>query len=91
MAAMLDDSMLRRSRALQEMMDLARFIVSDGDVTKMEAEILQRWIEKHPDMLGIYPVSELIGILRNALADGELSDEEKVKLKEILGDVAGEE
>ena len=85
----LDESMLRRSNALREMMDLARFIVSDGAVSEMEAKIFQRWIERNPDMLGIYPVSEFVGILRNAFADGELSDEEKLELKKLLEDVAG--
>lgn len=83
----LDESMLRRSNALREMMDLARFIVSDGDVTEMEAKIFQRWIDRNPDMLGVYPVSELVGILRNAFADGKLSDEERAELKALLEDV----
>ena len=67
----LDESMLRRSNALREMMDLARFIVADGNVTEMEAKIFRRWLERNPDMLSVHPVDQLVGILRNAFADGE--------------------
>ncbi len=85
----LDDSVLRRSNALREMMDLARFIVSDGEVSEMEARIFQRWLDKNPDMLGVYPINELVGVLRNIFADGEMSDSEKNELKAILDKVAG--
>ena len=81
--------MLRRSNALREMMDLARFIVGAGDVSEMEAQIFQRWIENNPDMLGVYPVNELVSILRDAFTDGTLSESGKEELRALLQDVAG--
>ena len=86
-----DDSVLRRSKALQEMLRLARSIVADGEVSDMEARVFQAWIDRNPDMLGVWPVSELLGLLRNALADGRLSDAERQELRALLGRVAGEE
>lgn len=87
----LDDSVLRRSRALQEMLRLARSIVADDEVSDMEAKVFQSWIDRNPDMLGVWPVSELVGILRNAFADGRLSDSEREELKTLLGRVAGQD
>ena len=84
-----DDSVLRRSKALQEMLRLARSIVADGDVSEMEAKVFRAWIDRNPDMLGVWPVGELVGILRTAFADGRLSDREREELKTLLSRLAG--
>ena len=85
----IDDSVLRRSNALKEMLRLARSIVADDEVSEMEAKVFQAWIERNPDMLGVWPVSELVGILRNAFSDGRLSEKERDDLKALLNRVAG--
>ena len=87
----IDDSVLRGSKALQEMLRLARSIVADDEVSEMEAKVFQAWIDRNPDMLGVWPVSELVGILRNAFADGRLSDSEREELTALLNRVAGRE
>ena len=87
----LDESVLRRSRALQEMLRLARSIVADDEVTEMEARVFQAWIDRHPDMLGVWPVIELLGILRHALADGHLNQAERKELLALLHRVTGDE
>ena len=85
----LDESMLRRGDALREMLELARFIVADGEVSELEAKIFQRWIDQNPDMLHVHPVEQLVGTLRTALADGVLSDAEKESLRKLLEELAG--
>jgi len=85
----LDESVLRRSNALRDMLRLARSIVADGHVTETEAKLFQAWIDRNPDMTGIYPISEFVGILRSAFADGHLSEEERAELKALLENVAG--
>lgn len=85
----LDDSVMRRSDALQEMMRLARSIVSDGQVTDMEARVFHAWIERNPDVNGIAAVEEITGILRNAFHDGRLNDRERVQLVRLLADFGG--
>lgn len=86
---MLDDSIMRRSDALQEMMRLARSIVSDGEVTDMEAKVFSAWIERNPDVKGIVAVDEIIGILTNVFADGRLSDTERAQLVTLLEEFGG--
>ena len=87
----LDDSVLRRSRALQEMLRLARSIVADDEVTEMEAKVFEAWIDRHPDMLGVWPVNEILSILRNSLADGHLNVAEREELRTLLHRVAGDD
>ena len=85
----LDDSVLRRSRALREMMQFARAIIADGKVSESEAKGLQAWIEANPDVIGIAAVDEIVGILTNFFSDGHLSDKEKEQLVEVLESFGG--
>lgn len=85
----LDDSVMRRSDALQEMMRLARSLVSDGVVTNMEAKVFRAWIERNPDVKGIPAVEEIVGILTNAFADGRLSEPERAQLAKLLEEFGG--
>ena len=87
----LDDSVLKRSNALQEMLRLARSIVADDHVSGLEAKVLRAWIERHPDMLGVWPVNEVLGLLRSALADGHLDEAEREDLRALLRRVAGDD
>ena len=72
------------------MLSLARSTIADGDVSEVEANAFQTWIDEHPDMLGVWPVGELVGILQNAFADGHLSIPEREELRALLNRVAGE-
>lgn len=85
----LDDSVMRRSDSLREMMRLARALVSDGEVTNMEARVFHAWIERNPDVKGLPDVEEILAILTNAFADGRLSDGEREHLAELLEDFGG--
>lgn len=80
----LDESVMRRSEALREMMEFARAIVADGQLSASEAKGLQAWIESNPDVVGLESVEEIVGILTNALDDGRVSDEENAQLIEVL-------
>lgn len=85
----LDDSTLRRNQALQEMIRLARAIVVDGEVSDLEAKMFRSWLDRHPDLSGVFPVPELTGILKNVFADGVLSAAEREQLKELLERFSG--
>lgn len=80
----LDDSTLRRSDALREMMAFARAIVEDGDVTETEAKGLQIWIQANPDVASLPQVHQIVGILTNYFSDGRLSEQERGHLAEML-------
>ena len=81
---------LRRSHALQHMLDLARTVVADGVVTDAEAEALHRWVEHNPDMIGVWPAHILIRTLRRIFSDGYLDEDERAELFEVLADMTGQ-
>ena len=85
----LDDSVMRRNDALQEMMRLARSLVADGVVTNMEAKVFHAWIERNPDVKGIAAVEEIVGILTNVFADGRLNEDEREELARLLDEFGG--
>ena len=86
---LLDDSVMRRSNALREMMRLARSIVADGEVSELEAKAFWAWIDRNPDVVGISRVDQIVGILRNVFSDGELTEGERAQLVEALDDFGG--
>ena len=85
----LDDSVMRRSDALREMMRLARAIVVDSDVTEAEARTLRSWIEGHPDVKGIAAVDDIVGVLTDILADGRVTEPERSQLVTLLNEFGG--
>jgi hypothetical protein len=85
----LDDSVMRRSDALREMMRLARSIVADGAVTDMEAKVFHAWIQRNPDVKGIVAVNEIVGILTNFFADGKLNERERAQLVKLMQEFGG--
>ncbi|HUF75653.1 MAG TPA: hypothetical protein VMM35_05210 [Longimicrobiales bacterium] len=85
----LDDSMMRRSDALREMMRLARAIIADGVVTDEEARRLNAWIEGNPDVKGIPAVDDIIGLLTDVLADGRITEPERTELALVLKEFGG--
>lgn len=85
-----DADPLRRSRALQEMLDLARTVIADGVITDAEAEALKRWVEHNADMIAVWPADTLIRTLSRILSDGYLDEDERAELLEMLADMTGE-
>ena len=84
------EGMLRRNQELQELLELARTVVADGVITKIEAEAFRHWVDTHPDMSGVWPVGTVTRALKRVFADGKLSEREREELLEILEDLAGE-
>jgi hypothetical protein len=79
-----DDSVMRRSHALQEMMAFARAIIEDGEVSDSEAAGFRAWVEANPDVLGIPQLDPILDVLANFFADGRLSDVERERLAQAL-------
>ena len=80
---------MRRSTALREMMEFARAIIADGNISDSEAKGFQAWIEANPDVIGIGSVDELVGILTNFFSDGRLSEAQREQLIDILDRFGG--
>ena len=82
--------MLRRNRALTELLRLARRVIADGVVTSHEATAFKYWLETNPDMAGVWPVDTLARRLSQIFGSGALSPEDRDELLQLLEDVTGE-
>ena len=82
--------MLRRNRALSELLQLAHRVIADGVVTAHEATAFQYWLETNPDMAGVWPVDTLTRHLGAIFGSGELSADDRTDLLKLLEDVTGE-
>ena len=82
--------MLRRNRALTELLELARRLIADGVITRHEATAFKYWVESNPDMAGVWPVDTLTRRLSHIFTSGELTPENRVELLQLLEDVTGE-
>ena len=85
----LNDSVNRRNDALRAIMEFAKAIVADGDVSEGEAKGFQVWIDAHEDVQGLPALADITGILTHVFADGKLSDSKKAQKVTILEDFGG--
>jgi hypothetical protein len=85
------DTQLRARRDLDEMLGLCKGIILDGEVLETEAAALAQWLERHPDVQGAFPADVVVGRLRRIFAAGEVTEEERLELHQILQQVLGTE
>ncbi|NIP58502.1 MAG: hypothetical protein GWM92_15205 [Gemmatimonadetes bacterium] len=86
----LEDRILRRNRALREMLELARGVIADGVVTPGEAAAFRRWLEDNPDMTGVWPCDLLVQRLRSVFSGDRAQRRDLRRLREALREIAGE-
>ena len=83
-------SMLGRNRAMEELLELSRAVIADGQVSSAEVSIFQRLLADHPDLHGVWPADELVRVLRKVMADGVLDAADREELLGVLTEVAGQ-
>ena len=83
------DGPLRRNRALEELLQITRTVIADGELSEEETRIVRRWVEENPDMLGVKVVDQLARTLRTIFADGRVDREEREELLNLLESAAG--
>ena len=91
MSTLIPKRLLRRNRALQDLMELCRSVIADGDVSDEEARRILRWIDDHPHMNGVPPAHELVPVVRRTFEDGIVTEEEWDQLLALLERLVGTE
>jgi hypothetical protein len=79
----------RAERDLCELLGLAKGLLSDGEITRGEAEHLADWVAHHPDAAEQWPVNRLAERLLDAFADGHIDEDERADLSELLTHLVG--
>ncbi|CCJ07062.1 BRCT domain-containing protein [Methylocystis sp. SC2] len=70
----------RRSRlekSLNSLIGIVEGITIDGEINSDEVAFLETWLLEHRAVTDTHPFNELAPVVRNAIADGVISDEEK--------------
>jgi NAD-dependent DNA ligase len=79
----------RTERDLSEMLGLAKGMLADGIVNEHEAKFLRDWGLNHPDALMQWPISLIFTRLQQFFADGQIDDNERADLSDILAQLVG--
>lgn len=77
----------RNNVAIEHLLGMAQGMLADGHLHDMEIQFLSSWIASNPEAAQSWPVSAVAARLRDALADGKISDEERDYLMATLRDL----
>jgi NAD-dependent DNA ligase len=78
---------LRAQRAINEMLDLCRGVIYDGEIAGTEARSLAQWVRNHPDIADIWPASVVARRLARIFVDGMIMSDERAALRDLLEQV----
>jgi len=71
-------------KAVQEMQGIAAAVIYDGRVDDGEINLIREWFSRHAEATEEWPLSDLAAILNRVLADGVVTDLERVDLLNCL-------
>lgn len=77
----------RINTAIEHLLGMAQGMLADGHLHDMEIQFLSTWIESNPEAAKEWPVSAAAARLRDALADGQISEDERDYLTTTLRDL----
>jgi NAD-dependent DNA ligase len=67
----------RLEQSIHSLLGLLKGISVDLNINERELYFLSNWLSEHGDMERLHPFNEIVPILREALEDGEVSEEER--------------
>lgn len=73
--------------ALQELNNILKDLLNDGNITLDEVDSLRFWVEEHRYLSGNYPFDKVFDSLDKVLEDGMISNAEREELKGIFYEV----
>lgn len=77
------------SRASQVLTGIVTGIVADGEIHDREIAMLSTWLTENAEVTQVWPGSAIAKLLREVLADGVITDEERAHLLKVLAQMAG--
>ena len=76
------------AKASNEIIGLARGLLADGQLVRVEADYLRRWISERPELCGDPIVRVLAERIAKIYADGVVADDELEELRLVLNSFA---
>jgi NAD-dependent DNA ligase len=77
------------TRSLNQLMGIVNGVLCDGQLHDSEVHFLSTWLEENDQLKTVYPASVIYRLIREALADGVLTMEEKDHLLKSLSAISG--
>ena len=77
------------SKAINELLGIAKVVLMDGVVSDEEADFLKQWCENHSSLRKEWPISVLSNRMTEIFADGIVDDSERKDLKNLLEKITG--
>lgn len=82
-----DVRLLRRS--CETLLGIAAGVVADGELNTQEIQFLSTWLSEHPELAESWPGEVVVKRVRDVLADGVITEGERVYLLETLAQLIG--
>jgi NAD-dependent DNA ligase len=79
------------TRSLNQLMGIVNGVLCDGQLPDTEVHFLSTWLQENEQLKDVYPANVIYRLIREALADGVLTMEEKDHLLKSLSAISGNE
>lgn len=77
-----------QNRAIELLLGIVTGLVADQQLQDIEIRFLQNWLADHPDVANSWPGNVIAGTVRDTLADGVVTEDERTHLLKVLHDLA---
>ena len=77
----------RTNAAMEHLLGMVHGMLADGHLHDMEIKLLATWLSANDELVQVWPASVVAQRIRDALADGHISEEERQYLTQTLGDL----
>jgi len=79
------------TRAVQSLLGICTGLIADSQLTDVEIRFLDAWLRDHQEVTTVWPGSIIATRVRDVLADGIITEDERAYLLDTLTSVTGNE
>ena len=76
-------------RSCEALLGIAAGLIADGELNDREIGFLSAWLSEHPELAATWPGEVVYRRVRTVLADGVITNEERLHLEQTLVDLVG--
>ena len=79
----------RLKRAIDQLLGICSGIVADGEINDTEIAFLSTWLTEHEEICCEFPANQISRRIKEIMADGVVSEDERLELLEVLQQISG--
>jgi hypothetical protein len=81
----------RLQKSINSLLGMVDGIAADKVINASEIDFLKMWLDDHQDVQGLHPFNELVPVVKDAVADGVLTQDERDDIVWLCGKLCSEE